>query len=521
MKWNIFKRNKSTKVDTKQLLIENENKRSLANANFMNALPGYMTFARTTSQFETQQDLVQTRYTARQYVRENAIAAKYIATMTSAVIGPNGPKILPNVPNKSGTGQDKPSTGGIKAAWDNWCSLGNCSTDIRLNFKDFMELGYKSWKRDGEVLVLFITGSEAGSDYNFRVKMLESDHLQETYNTTAPDSGNIIRNSIEFDKHGRVVAYWVLPAHPGDFQGMSMASGPAPERIAAKDVIHFFKVERPTQTRGTPSLAPSLFAMGQLAEYEQASLQASKNAAQMALWLKVSTNTLDQLDDEQRGSIASLGGKLGDLGVLPTGYEIQDTTATHPTTTFADFRKAQLQSTSMGLNTPYLNLTGDVSAVNYSSGRLALLDFRDTARHEQIFFEEHFVLPIYKKWLEIAILSGAIKRTLNMADFARLSNIKVVWRAYDWIDPLKDGQATVLELQNGLTSLSQVAAERGIEFDELTADIIKDKEALEKAGLTFAWMVPAINTNDNSNQDNENNNEDTSEDNGKEDNKDK
>jgi len=108
-----------------------------------------------------------------------------------------------------------------------------------------------------------------------------------------------------------------------------------------------------------------------------------------------------------------------------------------------------------------------------------------------------------------------------MADFARLSNIKVVWRAYDWIDPLKDGQATVLELQNGLTSLSQVAAERGIEFDELTADIIKDKEALEKAGLTFAWMVPAINTNDNSNQDNENNNEDTSEDNGKEDNKDK
>ena len=518
MKWNIFKRNKSKAIDTKQIELEKANKRSLANANFMNALPGFMKFARTTSQFETQQDLVGARHTARQYVRENAIAAKYIATLTSAVIGPNGPKISPNVMNKSGTGQDKPTTLGIKAAWERWCSLGNCSTDIRLNFKDFMELGFKSWKRDGEVLVLFITGSEADSEFKFRVKMIEADHLVETNNTTAPN-GNLIRNSIEFDKHGRLVAYWVMPYHPGDYQGMSVAQGPAAERIDARDVIHLFKVERPTQTRGTPSLAPSLFAMGQLAEYEQACLQASKNAAQMALWLKANTNTLDQLDPEQHGSIGAVGGVLGDLGVLPVGYEIQDTTATHPTTTFADFRKSQLQSTSMGLNIPDMNLTGDVSAVNYSSGRLALLDFRDTARHDQIFFEEHFVLPIYKKWLEIAILCGAIKRPLNMADFDRISNIKVVWRAYDWIDPLKDSQATVLELQNGLTSLSQVAAERGIEFDELTSDIIKDKEALEKAGLTFAWMLPAINSSyEQLNQDNE---EDKNEEDGKKDNKDK
>jgi hypothetical protein len=52
-------------------------------------------------------------------------------------------------------------------------------------------------------------------------------------------------------------------------------------------------------------------------------------------------------------------------------------------------------------------------------------------------------------------------------------------------DPLKTAQADILELNNGLCTLEEKLAERGLDFEEVIAQRKSEKEQLEAAGLPY------------------------------------
>ncbi len=95
--------------------------------------------------------------------------------------------------------------------------------------------------------------------------------------------------------------------------------------------------------------------------------------------------------------------------------------------------------------------------MNFSSICAGLLDERDSWRVLQRWFIDHFCKPLFDKWLRMALLTVLSDISLSPHQMRMFT-----WRArgWDWVDPLKDGQASVLECRNGLEALTQQLAER-------------------------------------------------------------
>jgi len=59
-------------------------------------------------------------------------------------------------------------------------------------------------------------------------------------------------------------------------------------------------------------------------------------------------------------------------------------------------------------------------------------------------------------------------------------------RAWSWVDPLKEMNAAVVGLQNGVLSLNDVASQYGKDTEELLAQIQRDKALMEQFNVKFA-----------------------------------
>ena len=70
-------------------------------------------------------------------------------------------------------------------------------------------------------------------------------------------------------------------------------------------------------------------------------------------------------------------------------------------------------------NISYHALTNDLTSVNYSSIRQGALEDRSMFQLYQQFVIDHFVNPIFKSWLEMAMSTGYIN--LPIAKFDKFS----------------------------------------------------------------------------------------------------
>jgi capsid protein len=131
-----------------------------------------------------------------------------------------------------------------------------------------------------------------------------------------------------------------------------------------------------------------------------------------------------------------------------------------------------------GLGLPEHMLSGDLTQANYSSIRAGLLPFR--ARVEQVQYNTlvpQLLNPVWRRVMFVESLSTDIGEPAS-----------VEWLPPRWaqVDPQKDTEATVAEIEAGLTSRKKAVAERGWNIDELDAEIAADRQREATLGLSFA-----------------------------------
>ena len=127
--------------------------------------------------------------------------------------------------------------------------------------------------------------------------------------------------------------------------------------------------------------------------------------------------------------------------------------------------------------------------VNYSSARIAELSEREAWMILQDWLIGSFVQPIYEEWLAMALLmgqitfpqSGSVLPADRLQKFVLASSFR--GRRWQWVDPLKDGQANQVLLAARLTSRTRITAEQGVEFDDLVDELADEQQQLEDAGL--------------------------------------
>lgn len=453
-------------------------KRAYAGANQGRLFSDFVASSRSADE-EIKGALKVLRNRCRDLARNNAYARRFINLAKANTVGDRGVTLQVKARNDNGT-MDNIGNDQIEIAYKRWGRMGQCSVDGKISWVDAQRLFIENLVRDGEVLVRLV---KYPNDFGFALEFIESDLLDEEYNVTLPN-GNRIRMGVELDSFNRPIAYHLFTAHPGDNSTMWM--GKSYNRVPAEKMIHAFLPERAMQTRGSPWMAPVISDLKMLNGYREAELVAARvGASKMGFFTSPTGDGFTPDDTDNKVPI--MEAEPGTFHQLPDGVQFQQFDPTHPTTAFADFEKAILRGIASGLGVSYTSLANDLEGVSYSSIRQGALEDRDQWKIVQDFLIQHFVEPVYRAFL-LSIMQNAV---INIPEsrfdkFAEATVFRA--RGFQWVDPLKEMNASVVGLQNGLLSMQDIANQQGRDVEEIFDQIQAEKEMAARYGLSMAFQ---------------------------------
>jgi lambda family phage portal protein len=123
---------------------------------------------------------------------------------------------------------------------------------------------------------------------------------------------------------------------------------------------------------------------------------------------------------------------------------------------------------------------------NFSNSRLALIEFRRRVsawQHSVMVYQ--LCRPVYARWLDLAVLSGALSLPGYEAERPRMLAADWLPTKWDWVDPLKDANAEIAQIEAGLKSRTQAIAERGYDAEQVDREIAAERERERALGLDF------------------------------------
>lgn len=318
---------------------------------------------------------------------------------------------------------------------------------------------------DGEAFLQVIT-TEDGP----RLRLLPPELVDESM-TRELSGGAVIVQGVEFDAEGRRVAYHVSPSRTHD----QFANYAPPVRIPADQILHVFKPLAAGQVRGVSWLAPVILPASEFDQLCDALLLGVKIAAMHAGFLVDQNGTAGEpYTGEEAGGILESGLEPGTLKRLPFGLDVKFNTPSQ-TQEVAAFLRLNLQQLAAGLGLPEHLLSGDLSGANYSSLRAGLLPFRQ--RVEQIQYGilvPQLLRPIWRQVTTWTLLSGDLAAPDFEANPRDYLACEWLPPAFMQVDPMKQVQADVAEMNAGLTSRRKLVAARGWAVEDLDAEIAAD-----------------------------------------------
>jgi len=388
------------------------------------------------------------------------------------------------------------------------------------NFDSLQQLALSSWLMSGDVFPLFKRRPpDSIRPYSLRIHLVEADRVRTPveYGVSAypsiisgknPETGNRIFDGVEVDASGMVVAYYVHSTYPWEITSERdewvrvEAYG---EKTKLPNILHVMSSERPDQYRGVSYLAPAIEPILQMNRYINSSLQMALIQTYFTAWIILKSNT-DEIPWESVGGwendLQTSGGSFenearprtdpdelnmgpGTFGTLKDGEEIKFGNPTMPVPGFDAFVKIFCKLIGAGMGIPYDVLVKEYNS-SYSAARAALLDSWEDFRMRRKWFVDDFCQPVYEIWLSEAVARGRI----HAPGFFQDPLIRAAWCRAQWIgpvqgslDPLKEAQAAVLQIQHALKTHEQVTMEvSGGDWDSNVEQLAAENAKLVAAG---------------------------------------
>lgn len=371
------------------------------------------------------------------------------------------------------------------------------------HFGGLLRLAWMHWVFDGDGIVLPLWLDRGGSNRTC-FQVIDPDRL-----STPPGQieGLRMRSGVERDpvttEH---LAYWFRTTHPADI-GVNTTNPFEWERIPREtswgrpQVIHFFDQERADQTRGVPALVSALKDIRTTGRYTNLELAA---AAVAAMYSFVISSPMDPGLLDQRLDVGGIG-KYHDARMAyhdAVEYRIQDMvkalklfpgetadlkTASRPPSAFTPFVEHFDRKIGSAIDLSLEELTLDGSKLNYSSIRgIENMVWRTIAVRTQT-FGHAVATPMFGCWLEEEMESGRIEPPPGAPDFyeAKAAYVSGQWigPARGYVDPEKEAKGQAARLQNFTTTLAQLCAEQGLDWEEVLDQRRDEMLALKDRGL--------------------------------------
>lgn len=367
----------------------------------------------------------------------------------------------------------------IQRLWDIWEK--ECDADGVSNFSGQQALVAGTEFSDGETLIR--RRWRRPNDrltVPFQIEVFESDLLP----IQLTDITKNIRLGIQKNGIGQRTHYHLYTHHPDDLPSGFGLNETKP--VSADDMIHYFQPIRPKQDRGIPHLSVVLVRLYEIDEMQDATLVKQKTAQLFAWIIKKqqqefnggdndptgvdSASNIDYDDIQNGEAIKRI--KPGAVHYLDDDEDIEFSSPDGIGPNYVEWMKSELRAVAKAIGLTYEQLTGDLTGVNYSSIRAGLIEFRrriERLQHNLMIFK--FCHPVSKWFLEAIWMNNLVdlpEYTTNPYQYLPK------WQTprWDWVDPLKDVMADILEVRAGFDSRSNKNAERGLDSETVVAQLM-------------------------------------------------
>lgn len=428
---------------------------------------------------ELRGDLDRLRARSRDLFKNNEYAAKFGRMVRNNVVGPEGFTLQARAADP-GNRLDAGANRAIEAAWWRYQRPQHCDVVGKRSFTDLCRSVALALARDGEFLVRLVRGR---GEFGLQLQLLDVDRLDTSLNVAAANGRNAVVMGVEMDAYRMPVAYHIRAAAGADGRSQKV------ERVPAADILHGFMPLEDEQARGVPWLHAAMRILNDLKGYREAAVIAARiGASKMGFFTNKDGAPPPGAETDADGNFVTTVAP-GEFEVLPDGYGFEKFDPTYPHEQFDAFCKAALRGTASAIGVAYNGLANDLEGVNFSSIRAGVIDERDEWMVVQNFLITAFLTPVYELWLRMALTAGRITldngTALPLSKFDKFAAHQWQGRRWQWVDPLKDIEASVLAISNGLASPQQIAAQSGRDVEDILDDLQVFDQMLKARGLTL------------------------------------
>lgn len=361
-----------------------------------------------------------------------------------------------------------------------------------MDFYQVQELVFLTTMLNGECFIYLNYFETPGNPYNLKLEIIEPDRI---VTPNEKNSDKTVVSGVQIDNNGRIAGYYVLDKHPNDDEsGNDYKYIPVYGKDGQLNMIHLALLERPNQVRGVPILSPVMESLKQLDRYTNAELMSAVISSMFTIFIEttgVEQATLGEFGNiDESEKVEKNGNNIeltsGAVMELSPGERANSINPARPNAQFDPFMTAIIRQIGSSLGVPYELLVMHFTN-NYSSSRAALLEAWKNFRKRREWIARNFCQIVYEEWLRESIFLKRIDiPKFNEDILIRKAYSNAIWNgpSQGQIDPLKEANAAVIKINNGLSTRTKEVAElNGGDFEQNIRIIDRENKILEKKGV--------------------------------------
>ena len=372
----------------------------------------------------------------------------------------------------------------------------------------------------GEVLASVEWLRDGYRPFSSALQMIDLDRLS---NPNGEMDNLYLRRGVQRDKYGAPEGYWIRMAHPTDWTDPDnhrwkyvprtrgqVTGNKAWDRL---QMIHIVDQWRPDQSRGVSSMVSALKEMRMTKRFRDTVLQSAVLNASYAASIESDlptdvvlnqagggdTSALSEFSAAYLGEVAKyVGGSRNirfdgvKIPVFYPGTKMKLQNAGTPGGIGSDYEASMLRYIAASLGVGYSEFSKDYAKANYSNLRAELAATERRMKIQKRSVADRFASSFFRLWLEEALNKGEITSMPRSAPNWYEGLNADAYSACEWIgasagqiDELKETQAAVLRVNNGLSTREAELARLGKDFRVVFRQIARENALAEDLDLTF------------------------------------
>lgn len=368
--------------------------------------------------------------------------------------------------------------------------------------------------------------------FNTAMQLIDTDRLS---NPNGEMSTRYLRGGVKRGQWGEPLGYWIRNDHPTDlgaFENYFWQYVPATRGMATgrpswdrSQMLHIIDQTRPDQTRAVARIVAALKETKMAKRFRDTVLQ---NAVLNAMYAASIESDLPQdvamvaaggQGAESKRAIPNYANQFlaevaqftkGKRDIMGTGVRVpvfypgtrmKLQSASTPGGIGTEFESSLLRYLAAATNTTYEQLSKDYSSANYSNLRAAMADAERSNRVTKRRVADRTANWFFRLWLEEALNKGEItSMPRNAPNWYDGLNSDAYCQA-EWIgasmgqiDELKETQAALLRLNNGLSTFEQEHARLGRDWRKVLPQLAREQKIIKELGLELGADKSSQNT---------------------------